>query len=105
EALRHARDHVRHQRAREAVQGTVLALVVGTGDDQVVTGAAHDDVLRRLVLQLAVRTLHDDPAPVDRDVDAARDGNWLLADTRHSVTTPDRGPRRPRGARAPHGRS
>src|SRR5829696_6823474 len=61
EPLRHAHDHVLHQRPGQAVQRTVLALVVRTRDDQRVAVAADGDRLGRLVGERAVRSLHDYP--------------------------------------------
>src|SRR5215218_7658051 len=85
EALRHARHHVGDQRTSETVQRAVLALVVGTTHEQLVALAGDGDVDGRVVLERPLRTLHRDVVAVERHVDAARDHDWLLADSRHRV--------------------
>jgi hypothetical protein len=83
EALRHSHHHVGDERAGESVQRAVLALVVGTRDDELVAVAGDGDVLGRIVLEGALRALDGDVVAVERDLDTARDGDGLLADSRH----------------------
>ncbi len=71
----------------------------GRRDDDLLAFVRDGDVGRRDVLQRALGTLDGHVAPVDRHLDAARDGDGLLADAGHRVTRPDRGSRRRRGAR------
>src|SRR5215218_131710 len=85
EALRHARHHVGDQRTGETVQRAVLALVVGTTHEELVALTGDGDVDGRVVLEGPLRTLDRDVVAVERHVDAARDRDGLLADSRHRV--------------------
>src|SRR5688572_18256474 len=86
-ARRHARDHVREQRARQAVQRTRLLRVVRARDGEVLAVVAlelHERVER--AAQLALRPLHHDVLPRDLHVDAAGDGDGHLSDPAHLLT-------------------
>src|SRR5207302_4224692 len=83
EAFRDAGDHVGDQRALQAVQGSVRACVVRSRDLQRVAFAHDRDVPDDHVLELALRALHPYDGPVDRHLHAARNGDRLLADSRH----------------------
>ncbi len=95
EALGHALDHVRDERAAEPVQATVEALVVRALHADLL--AVDDDLDPRVqpLRELAPRALHGDDTVVgDRDVDAGGDRDGLLADPAHAITRPPPGPRR-----------
>lgn len=83
--LGHAGDHVRHQRAGQAVQGLVLTLVVGAGDVQNAI-LSLDDLDRRGngVSEGALGALHLDRTAFDGDVHAGGNRDGELANTRHS---------------------
>src|SRR6266540_5372049 len=83
EPLGDAHDHVVHERTGQAVERTVLALVVGPRDDQGVAVAADADRLGRPVGEGAVRTLDNHLATLDGHLDPGRDGDRLFADARH----------------------
>src|SRR6266508_4018724 len=82
-AFGYADHHVVDQRPGEPVQRAVLALVVGTRDRELVADARDGDVVRRVVLERALRALDDHVAALDGHVDAGRDGDGLLADAGH----------------------
>src|SRR5262249_6329353 len=81
--LRHADHHVVDERAREAVQGPVLALVVGPRHNELIVFTPDRDGLGRCVLEGAVRALHRDPTAFEGDLDPRRNGDRLLTDARH----------------------
>src|SRR5581483_365179 len=85
EAVRHALDHVRDQRARETVQRAILAALgrARHGDRAVLGRDLHP--LRDLLAQLALRPGHGHAARVDRDDDAGGDFDGLSADTTHAL--------------------
>ena len=83
EALRHTEDHVVHQRAGQAVLRPVLALVVGTLDQDLCAVLAHGDVGREATEKRALGALHRDLVAGNTDVDARGDGDGGFADTRH----------------------
>ncbi len=72
EAVGDADDHVVDERAGEAVQGAVLALVVGALDDERAVVLADGDRAGDVAAQRALRALHRDVPSVDGDVDARR---------------------------------
>src|SRR4051812_15545113 len=80
-SLRDAFDHVRQQRARQAVERLVVLFVGGARDMQHLAFLPDGDALRELARELALRTLHLHRVAVDRDRDALRDRNRQLADT------------------------
>src|SRR6266511_3226338 len=82
-ALGYADHHVVDQRPGEPVQRAVLALVVGARDRELVADARDGDVVRRVVLERALRALDDHVAALDGHVDTGRDGDGLLADAGH----------------------
>src|SRR5688500_1691953 len=86
-ARRHARDHVREQRARQAVQRTCLLRVVRARHGELLAVVAlelHERVER--ATKLALRPLHHDVLPRDLHVDAAGDGDGHLSDPAHLLT-------------------
>jgi hypothetical protein len=82
-ALGDTEDHVVDERAGQAVQGTGLALVVGALDLEAGVTLLDGDGLGHDVRELALGALHRDGAPVDGDVDTARDGDRESSDSRH----------------------
>src|ERR671919_914692 len=101
--LRYALDHVRDERAREAMQAPVESLITRSldADRGVLLDDAHLGMETRA--ERSARALHGHRGVLDRDVDPARDLDGLSADTTH-IATPatkrTRGPRR----RCPCGR-
>src|SRR5215218_3185572 len=85
-AVGDADDHVRHERARETVQGAVLAAVGRALDEKLPVLLNDLDVARNALGQLALRPLDRHAVGVDPDLDAVGDGNGLLADSRHRVS-------------------
>ncbi len=83
-----ALDHVRDERAHEAVEGLRVAAVVRALDDDVVALALDDHDLGEAAGELALRALDRHGGGVDRNVDAGRNGDGLFADTRHSYLPP-----------------
>src|SRR4051812_38902825 len=82
-------DDVAHQRAGQAVQRTVLPLVVRPLHRQrAVLGALDGDRLDHDVLQGALRALDVDGLAVDVDVDPRGDGDRQLSDTGHALSPP-----------------
>src|SRR5439155_11088697 len=82
-ALRHALDHVRHERAREAVQRAMEAVVVRPLHTDRAVLANDPDLRMERILERAARTLHGHVRSVDRDVDATRDIDRLLPNPAH----------------------
>src|SRR4029453_199654 len=89
-ALGDAVHHVRHERERQTVQGTVLTLVVRPRDDDLVTVARDRDRRWRGVLEGALGPLDRHRATLDGHVDTRRDGDRLLADSGHDAFAPTR---------------
>src|SRR5437762_11928032 len=83
EAIGHAHAHVVDQRTRESLQTAVLALVVGTLDQDLCAVLAHGDVGREATEERALGALHRDLVAGNTDVDARGDGDGGFADTRH----------------------
>ena len=88
EAVRGALDHVRDERAHEAVEGLRVAAVVRALDDDVVALALDDHDLGEAAGELALRALDRHGGAVDGNVDAGRNGDGLFADTRHIYLPP-----------------
>ena len=83
-ALGHAGHHVGDQGAVQAVESTILLLIVRAGDVHLVALNLDGDVLVDRLLQLALRALHDDMVVVGNgDRDAGRNCNRMSSDTRH----------------------
>src|SRR5581483_7024791 len=83
EAGRDALDHVRDQRAREAVQRPVLPALGRARDEDRPVLLRDPDPRRHDLAELALRTRHRDAAGVDRDEHAGGDFDGLLSDTAH----------------------
>src|SRR4051812_15802596 len=83
EADRDALDHVRDQRARQAVQGAVLGAVGRTADEQL--PVLLDDLDRAVLalLEVAPRPGHAHDLGLDGDGDGRGDVDGLLTDTGH----------------------
>ena len=86
-AVGHAFDHVRQQRAGQAVQRLALLLVVGAGDDQVAVLRWLDlDQRVHVQLELALGALDGDVLVLDRDLRLA-DGDGFFSDSAHDFTS------------------
>src|SRR3954449_6313830 len=83
EAGRDALDHVGDQRARQPVQGAVLAAVGGAGDEQLAILLLDADVAVLAFGQVAARTDHADDLGLHGDGHAVGNGDGLAADTTH----------------------
>src|SRR5205823_1679782 len=106
EAVGDALDHVGDERARQAVQRTVLAAVGRALDEELLTVLLDADVARDALEELALRAVDADELGLDRDGHAGRDGDGLAADAGHrGPTRPAPRPRRRRPPRGPRGRS
>ena len=80
-ALGDTDDHVVDQCARQAVKGLAATLVVRALDrERAIVGLADRDGLRDGVGELALGALDADVLAFDRDLDAGRDGDGILAD-------------------------
>src|SRR5438128_7658972 len=86
ESLGDALDHVRDQRARQAVQRAIVAALGGPGDRdrRVALLDLHPD--RPLLRELAQGPVDHHAAGQERDVHAARDLDWLSTDPAHFLT-------------------
>src|SRR3954452_8190031 len=103
-AVGDALDHVEDQRARQPVQGAVLAAVGRALDEELALALLDGDVAALALGQRASRAGHVDDLGLDRHGDAVGHGDGLLADAAHdALTTPRRRPRRPRRRAAPRG--
>ena len=80
EAVGDTDDHVVDERAGQAVQGPVLALVVGALDEELVAVLADGDGAGQVTLERALGALHGDVLAGDGDVDAAGDGDGCASD-------------------------
>src|SRR6185295_16481300 len=89
EALAHALDVVRHERAHEAVERAGLALVVTTLELHDVVLDVHGDARDDGGLERALGALHDDRIAVLAHFHAFRQGDLFLSDTRHGLSLPD----------------
>src|SRR5262245_22018342 len=87
EAVRDALDHVRDEGARQPVQRSVVAALGWARDDELPVLLLDLDPRRNHLRQLAERPVDRHAARVDRDVDAVRDLDGLLADSTHSFLT------------------
>src|SRR4051812_29608416 len=83
EALGHAGDHVRDQRAGEAVERAVVAAVGRARDDELAVLLLDRDVARLALLERPARAGDAHDLGLDRDLDAGGDGDGLLTDSRH----------------------
>src|SRR5918911_4093459 len=81
EALRHALDHVRDERPREAVERAVLAALGRARDDQLAVALLDLHPRRHLLRQLAERPVHLHAPWRHRDVHAWRKFDWPLTDS------------------------
>ena len=85
EAGGNAGDHVRNQAAIQAMESTVLLLIVRTGNEDLVALLLHGDVLVDLLGQRALRALHGDDIVIGNgNRNAGRDGDRSSSDTRHN---------------------
>jgi hypothetical protein len=80
EAVGDTDDHVVDEAAGQAVEGAVVALVVGPGDQQLVVDLLDADRGRDRPGELTLGTLHLDHAAFDRDVDPGGDRDGRLSD-------------------------
>src|SRR5438270_6367527 len=101
EALRHALDHVRDERAREPVEGAVLAALGRAGDDELSVALLDLHPRRHLLRQLAERPVHLHAAGRDGDVDARGNLDWPVSDSAHLPLATRRSRSLPRRSRAP----
>jgi hypothetical protein len=86
EALRHALDHVRDERPRQAVQRAILAALGRPLHGDHAVGLLDLHPRRDLLLQGAERAGHRDAGRLDRDGDAVGDFDGCVADSAHRVT-------------------
>src|SRR3954447_9465674 len=86
EPVRHTLDHVRDQRARQAVQRAILAAIgrARHRDDALVLRDLH--ALRHVLAELASRSGDRHAAGIDRDDHAGGHFNWSFADTGHGFS-------------------
>ena len=82
-AVGNALDHVVDEGAGKAVQAPGLTGIVRTGDDDLLAFLADGHHGVELAGELALGALDRHDVAVDLHVDAGRNGNGLLADTRH----------------------
>src|SRR6478735_12714934 len=83
----HAGDHVRHQRAGQAVKGLVLTLVVRAGDVENAVLALGDlDRRGDGVREGTLGALHGDRTAIDGDVHTGGNLDGELADSRHELS-------------------
>src|SRR3954454_11774390 len=94
EAVGHALDHVRHERAGEAVQRAMVAAVRRTRDRDLAVILLDLHVARDALLKLTLRALHAHELRLDRELHARGDRDRLFANTRHRATRPARPARR-----------
>jgi len=86
EALRHALDHVRHERPRQAVQRAILAALGRPLHRDDTVGLLDLHPRRDLLLQRAERAGDRDAGRLDRDGDAVGDLDGCVADSAHCIT-------------------
>src|SRR4051794_23486624 len=84
EAGRHALDHVRHERAGEAVERAVLGAVGRARDDELAVVLRDVDVARHALGELAARAADPHELWLDRDQHAVGDRDGLSADSGHA---------------------
>src|SRR5215207_9145881 len=96
EAGSDALDHVRDQRAGEAVQRAVLRAVGRPRDEQLAVLLLDVDHARLALLEVAARAGHAYDLGLDRDGDRVGDRDGLASDAGHGATRPRRRPRRRR---------
>ena len=82
-AVGHALHHVGDERAHEAMVGLRFARIVRTLDDDFAVLLLDSHDLGERASQLAFRPLHRHRRAVDGHLDAGRNGDGQLADTRH----------------------
>src|SRR5437868_1174496 len=87
-ARRDAGDHVREQRAREAMEGLRLLGLVRAHDRQRAVRSIHLHERVERAPQLALRSLHRDLLAVHRHVHALRERHGKLSDPTHFVFVP-----------------
>src|SRR3954470_20375917 len=92
---RHADDHVREQRAGQAVERARGLLVVRARHDERAIFALHRDVRVERLRELALRTLHLHRAAIDLHIDARRHFDRQTTNTTHLFTRRRRGLPRP----------
>src|SRR4029077_20108315 len=95
-ARRHPLDHVRDQRAGEAVQRAMLAAIGRPGDEQLLAVLLDLYVLVDALGQFALWSVHAHRVGLDRNGHAGRNWDGLSADSGHLLTRPAPGPRRRR---------
>jgi hypothetical protein len=83
EALGDALDHVRDQRARQAVERAILAALGRPRDRDRAVLLRDLHALRHFLAKLALRARHRHAARVDRDDDACRNFDGPFTDTGH----------------------
>jgi hypothetical protein len=83
EPLRNAFHHVRDQRARQAVQRTIVATLGRTAHDDGAVLLLDLHPLRHLLLQCSEGPVHHDAPRVDRDRHFGRYVDWFLSDSTH----------------------
>ena len=83
EALGNANNHVVDEGAGEAVAGTGLTLVVGTGNGEDVVLDVDSELLKDIELELALGALDDNVVAVDCHFDSGGNLDRLITDTRH----------------------
>src|SRR2546430_6040005 len=87
ESLGDALDHVRDQRARQAVQRPVVAALGGPGDRDRRVALLDLHPGRHLLRELAQGPVDHHAAGQERDVHPARDLDWLSSDPAHLIIT------------------
>jgi hypothetical protein len=88
EPLRHALDHVGHERAGEAVQGAVLPALGGARNDELAVALLDRDARRHLLRELAERPVHHHAPRRQRDRYAGRNLDWCLSDSTQDLPLP-----------------
>jgi hypothetical protein len=86
EALRDALDHVRDQRAGEAVQRPIVAALGRPADDEVAVLLLDLHPRRHVLAELAERSVDLDATRTNGHVDPARQFDWLFSDSTHCTT-------------------
>src|SRR5262245_29871691 len=105
EAARETHDHVVRERAVEPVHGSILSFVAATGEAHLLLGRIHLDRDGRAdpLRELLALGLDRQVASLELRGHTLRQDHRFLAHTRHVITKPCKGTRRPRSSRGTRG--